>query len=273
MAEFGRDAGGRFNSNFSLGRLGFGVGNPDFLNSEASKVALYYRGLEYGSTKFLGREIFGLFGSGSRMDFKGGELSAPGRGSGQQFFPLRYIAEFLPGGGTATAKALRYLRRNGGSKTHGSNVVATIKNPIVAQNAYKDAYASFGPGAREEEAVRQVLGGLIGVVDASKARPGAVVDKTTPLIDQRFRRASPVTSAQIRQRSGFLSGGALSGYTGSLARIDQTLIRELIQINKKLAEGLASEVARLQQEAIKRPGTESGRLIEATTDARNRFPS
>ena len=171
MAEFtppafgtpGRGAGGQFAKGnvFGQGALGFGVGIPEFLDSQESKVARYYRGLEFGSIKFVGTRIFGLFGTGSRLDFKGGELFAPGRGTGQQFFPLGYISGFLPGGGTATAKALRYLRENGGSKTHGSNLEVLIKNPIEAQNAYRDAFKSFDAPEKEKAAVLQILGGLI----------------------------------------------------------------------------------------------------------------
>ena len=281
MADFGRGAGGQFNSKFTLGRLGFGVGIPTFLDSEASRVRLYYRGLEFGSEKFLGREIYGVFGRGSRYDYQGGGFYAPGSGEGQQFFPLRYAAGLIGGGGTPTAKVLRYLRQAGrtgekGSRSYvrGSNVVATIKNAIIAQNAYKDAFKSFGAAEKEKAAVLQILGGLIGPVDARGAGGrGGVVVNTTPLVDLRTQRKAPLTSRQFRSRGGFLTGGALSGYTGSLAGLDRTLQRELTQINKLLAEGLSVEVAALQRDRIKRPGTESGRLLQATTDVRNRYPT
>lgn len=269
--------------NYAAGaRLGFGVGDRDFLDSEQSKVGRYYRGLEFGSNKFLDRELFGVFGSGSRLAARGTDFFAPspfeGGGKGQmQFFPLGYAASLIGGAGTPTAVVMRHLRATGlanrgsAGSQRSSNVRLVIRHPITAQDAYGKAFKSFDAPQKEKAAVEQIFGNA-GFASAGR---GNIINKQvfTRYVDQRTRRPAPVSSVQFRAKTGLLSGGALSGYTGSLAGIDRRFQRELVEINRLLAEGLAQEVARLQEDSIKRKQTVTGALINATLDRRNRFPN
>ncbi len=294
---------GSFTSKTASARLGYGVGERAFLSSKASKVAAYYRGLEYGSTKFVGRTIYGVFGPGFRYASGGLPFSqasaefAGGRGK-QQFFPLRYAASIVPNSGkTPSRKLLNHLRAAAYSgadtsksinsrhatkisnKARGSvgpgSLEVKIEHPIIAQDAYRRAFASFKPGLREEQAVLQVMGKL-GFTSGGfrNGRNGSVTggQTFTRFIDQRTRGKAPITAAGIRKRFGVITGGATSGYTGSLVNVDRTFQAELIRINRLLAEALAVEVAKIQKESIKRPATSTGQLVDTTLDPRNRFP-
>lgn len=257
------------------GRLGFAVGDPDFLDSEASKIRAYWRGLEHGSIKFLNRRITGLWsnmgGPRGRL-ITGGPLSAFGEGFEQKLVPFVRPQENVALG---IKRALRYLRETD-PQAHRGHVSGLIQNPIVAQNAYRDAVRQFDPLRKEASAVEQVLrnqgftsggymGGRHGVVRGGQS--------FTRFADVRSRRPAPISSRDFVARTGFLTGSATSGYTASLVNFDKVFQRELTQINKLLAEGLAAEVAKIQKERIKRDLTSSGRLIAATLNPKNRFPS
>jgi len=268
-----------------LGRLGFSVGNPEFLDSAASKILAYWRGLEYGSELFVGREIFGLWGEGTRLAPGSGGFFGAGHSGGQQFFPLGFLSTILPGEGTPTAKALRYLRKAGEAttvggmrmaNTRGTSIKAVVKNPIIAQGAYKKAWESFMPAQQEKEAVLQIFRNTGFTSGGFQGRShGKVVggQSCTRFADVRRRRPQAISSAGVLARTGFISGGAISGYTGSLAGFDRVFQRDLTNINRELAGRLAELVAQFQEDAIKRKSTTSGKLIAATLDPRNRFPS
>lgn len=263
---------------FGSGRFGFGVGIPDFLASEESKVAAYYRAIEKGLPVAAfgnGGRFYGVFGEGFRFAPAGGQFFSPSAefrgGTGQmQFFPLGFVADLVGGEGTATARVLRHLKATGPGNTRTGGVVMQVSHPIVAQDAYREAYEQYEPLKREQEAVDQIFRNT-GFVTSGR---GNVINnqKFTRFQDQRFRRPASVSSATLQARVGFLSGGATSGYTGSLALIDKAFQRELVQINRILAKGLAEKVAEIQKEKIKRKATSSGRLIDATLNVRNRFP-
>lgn len=75
-------------------RLGWVVGVQEWLDSEASKVARYWRAIEYGSNYWVDKTIVGLWtdtpGSNDRPNrlINGQEMTAMGRGDGEKFAPF-----------------------------------------------------------------------------------------------------------------------------------------------------------------------------------------
>lgn len=261
------------------GRLGFAVGDPGFLDSEQSRVRAYWRGLEEGSTKFVGRTITGLWSNqgGPRGRLIGGYLSPFREGVGQKFVPfsrpnsLEEIGSWYLLG---QRRALRYLHQMGADDPLRKNMVSgRIQKPIVAQAAYREAVGRFNPLEREKEAVKQVFGNMGFVSGGRNFATGRGGQTKTRFVDQRSRRPQPISSRGFVARTGFLTGSATSGYTASLVSIDRTFQSELTKINKLLADGLAAEVARIQKDKIKRPTVSTGRLVAATLNPKNRFPS
>ncbi len=266
------------------GRLGFAVGDPTFLDSEASKVRAYWRGLEYGSTKFLGRTITGLWSNvgGPRGGLITGRLAGFQEGSGgqQKLVPFVRPQEEVALGAT---RALNYLLGSSDlgdrmrSRVEAGNfdvpTAGVIRRPIVAQNAYRDAVRAFGPMEREKEAVRQVFGQMGFIQGGRNFATGRGGQKKVTFVSQRTQRPAPLSSKGFVARTGFLTGRATSGFTQSLVTVDRTFQAELTKINKLLAEGLALQVAETQRGKIRRTQTSSGRLEAATLSAKNRFPS
>lgn len=273
------------------GHLGFAVGDPEFLASEESQVAAYWRGLEYGSEKFVGRKITGLWGNlgGPRGGLiNGAPLDFFFAGNGEQkLVPFvrpqeeieigaqRALGYMLGTGRLSRAKYQSYLDALHQGEL-ASHVIGVIEKPIVAQDAYREAFIAFDPGQREKEAVIQVLrdtgftkGGFVA------GRNGTVLGGQTKVrfADVRFRRRAPVTGRQFVSRTGFITGGATSGYTASLVNFDSTFRAQLTDINRVLAEGLARQVAEIQEQKIKRRTVSTGRLVAATLSPQNRFPS
>lgn len=291
MANFRVGTTGNFAAG---GRLGFGVGITSFLESEQSKIAAYWRAIEYGlAVEDFGNGgvFFGVFGAGSRYAARGtafyGPMAEFGGGTGQmQFFPLGYAASLLGGTGTPTAIVLRHLRATGHATTaggqamanqRGGNVVMHVKHPIVAQEAYTEAWKSFDAPQREKEAVEQVMGKLMFTTGGFTAGRNGVVrgaQKKVRFVDQMSGSSvvSKASHAAFRGRSGLLAGGASSARVRSLAGLDRTFQANMVEINRVLAEGLAAEVARIQKEKIKRKGTSTGKLVAATLNPENRFP-
>lgn len=268
--------------------LGFAVGDPAFLESEASKVRAYWRGLEYGSDKFLGRVITGLWGDrgGPRGGLiTGGELDTfhDGTGGQQKLVPFvrpqeevqigaRRALGYLLGTGQLTYPIHRtFLSRldQGDMRVPTAGV---IKRPIVAQHAYRDAVRRFQPLERERDAIAQIFGNRGFTTHGKHFATGRGEQGHVRFVDTRSRRQAPISSKGFVARTGFLTGSATSGYTYSLVNFDKVFQRELVQINRLLAEGLAAEVAEIQKEKTKRRLTSTGRLVAATLSPQNRFP-
>ena len=277
MATSGRGAAGRFATGniFGSSSLGFAVGNPEFLSSADSKVLAYWRNLEHGTSIFEGRVFYGVFGAGFRTGYAGTPFTAVGDGAGQQFIPLGAAASFLSNRGKSpTSIVQNYLRTVGESR----KIQMVIKKPIVGQEAYGEAFRDFGAPQRELDAVAQVLGSTGFTKGGFQSRGGGkVVGSQTFVTFESLRKGrrepSAASSATFVGRVGFVAGARLSPYTGSLVNFDRTFQREMTEINRLLAQALASEIALLQKSKTLRPDSSSGRLIDATLSSKNRFPS
>jgi len=271
------------------GRLGFGVGDPVWLNSEASKVRSYWRQVEYGNADLVGRYLGGLWSSvpGERGSRIGGEDLVPFGGGGQQFVPffreMRTPEDAIEG----ALAALGYLRnerkisfvqyREFRNRLEAEGVEARvptlgqIKKAIVGQEAYKQAWASFDGPAQETEAIVAIFGQMSYFTSGVGGRGGY---KRSVLADRSGRaKATKADTRAFLKRTGFITGSALSQKNQSLGQIDQTFRRELTQVNRRLAEALAQRVAEIQEEATKRPAVQTRALAKATLAPENRFPS
>ncbi len=239
--------------------IGFGVGNPDFLNSAASKVQAYYREIEFGTTRFVGRRIYGLFGdeAGPRGGLINGTLTPFGGRVDQKFVPFAE-PETNPVGGRRAAAYLRRQEKIKGDQAAGA-VSGIIKREIVAQKAYAKAAAAFNPLEQERTAIQEAFSQTF--TDPSSALSG------------RGRQRKTAGAASFKKRSGLQVTFTLSGFQTSLQKVDQAFITELTNANKILALRLADKVAEEQDQLIKRRLVSSGRLVSATLDPANRFPS
>lgn len=271
MAGSGRGAGGRFATGnlFGSSRLGYAVGNPAFLESEQSKAGKYFRSIEFGTHGFVGRVLAGAWGIGPRGARINEEATPFGAPREQVFVPFAATlqAEDLALG---ARRARRYLTKlgykgivtgegpRGGKRYSGPAVRGVVRHEIQAMDAYAKAAAAFQPGERELQAIIQAFreSGL----DVSREQKG----RRTP---------TKAATATFVGRTGFMVGHAVSQGGLSLAKIDKTFQKELIDANRLLAEALAGEVALQQKELIKRKAVSTGTLEESTLDRRNRFPS
>lgn len=236
-----RTAGGRFGAGnlSSQSAIGYGVGIASFIDSEADRAILYYREIEGGTTRFVGRTIYGLWSDGPRGSLSHGDLSPFGESRAQQFVPSKLVDSPLD-------------RRKRPAK-------GVIKEPIVAQNAYRLGANEWRPAQREIEAMQTAF--------------RQSYSNQNTLISQRTAQPQTTTTPQLRARTGVSLSFALTGLTQSLQKADQQFAKELTALNKDLALGLANVIAAKQEELIKRKGVSSGKLVDATLDARNRYPS
>lgn len=275
MAANERRLPGKAGNFGGTGHLGFAVGDPTYLESSESGVASYFRSIEYGTQGFAERPLGGLFGDrgGPRGGLIEGNLSTFGSGAGQKFVPFNRSGEI---GQEGAIKALGYLvahheisfaayrallKRVKEGATTGPTFSATHKE-IAPMNAYQRASDAFSPLQREQDALREVFGRL--TID------GKLV------FGQGKGRRQPPTGERTKRfvgRTGFIGGFASSQFALSFAKIDQSLQLELTQANRELALALAAEVADTIEKSIKRPGTSTGKLVSATLQPENRFPS
>jgi hypothetical protein len=241
-------------------RLGFAVGNLAFLESQESRVGLYFRSVEFGTHGFIGRKLTGLWGLGTRLVPATGDFVPSGLGTGQQFFPLG------PSTGNAVladrTSALAYLRKADLPR----RLRGIVRHEIEPMNAYKRAGEKFNVREREREAIKQAFAesGLGLASSASGVKPRGR-SNVTGEVGKRFETRL--------EAAGFFEVHALSTRSRSLANIDRTFQAELTNANRLLAEALAGEVALLIKESLKRPLTSKGWMAAAATDRRNRFPS
>lgn len=266
------------------GRLGYTVGDPVWLNSEASKVKSYWRQVEYGNADMVGRYIGGLWTSdaserGARIG--GGDL-VPFGGHGQQFVPFFREMKTPEDAIQGAMSALGYLRQERkisfvqyrafrlALEQHGVEAsvptLGQIKQAIIGQEAYKQAFAGFDAPQRETEAIIAIFGRM-NYFTAGGYKRSVLADRTGRA------KSTQAASRTFVKRTGFLGGFALSQKNLSLGQIDQTFRRELTQVNRLLAEELATRVSEIQQEATKRPAVQTRALAKATMAPENRFPS
>lgn len=255
--------------------LGFGVGVRNFLDSEESRVRSYWRGLEEGSEKFIGRTIYGLFGNahGPRGALQTGQLSGFGAGSGQKFVPFlkppsdprggrlasAYLyrqGDFRQGRGEGSRLRTRGVKGGGSALLYGGGTHGVINKPIVAQHAYLLALEEFGAVAKEEEAITAAFR----------------ASSSSSHLRDRFPRPMTPGGVAFSARTGLRASISLSGFNTSILS-DQAFTTELTNANKALAFALASKVYEIQKRLFLRPDVSSGRLEAATLDPRNRFPS
>lgn len=255
----------------SLSRFAFGVGNLEWLNSETSKVALYWREIDQGTHGFIGRKLAGAWGNegGPRGELIGGPAVGFGEGRGQKFIPfaatLRSEDELAKG----AVRAHSYLRRLG---NRGASTRGVVKHEITAHRFFERAAENFDPVAREKEAIAAAFenSGILG--KPTRANVASALGRKKPT----GRPRQQISSARAKSRlGGFLHVSVLSAGSQSLANVGgfTDFQRELTAANRLLAKEFADLVAAEFVSSRVRAATATGRLEEALLDRRNRFPA
>lgn len=243
--------------NFGATFTGYAVGNPEWIESQASKVGMYFRSIEYGTHGFVGRVLAGAFGFGSRGDRIYPDIVPFGaQTSNQSFVPF---APSLRDNDLAlgASRASQYLRQLGFGRVP---TIAVVQHEIEPHLAYEKGAAEFDPVAREVEAIKQAFANS-GLTLSDRS------GRTTPT------KAQTAGFAPL-SRGGFLSGHALSTSSRSLGNIDQVFRAELTEANRILALELAESIAEFYgPEHLKRPEASTGKLQAATLAPQNRFPT
>ena len=134
---------------------GFAVGSPLFMDRSEAK---YWRAIEQGTSHFVGKRIYGIWG---------GTLTGM-RGGGGQFGPYPIAGFPLSGFGKAGNGRLRpmgrkraysLLRRSYGMNPASATALigmgwGTIKHPIQSHRYFHQAWEEFGTKQKAREALR-----------------------------------------------------------------------------------------------------------------------
>lgn len=237
---------GQFTSVTASRALGYAVGNTEFLDSEQSKVAKYWRSIEFGTHGFIGTPLLMLRGPKTNKWGKMTDLRDARGPLGRGLGALDEGGEDEEFGGDGSARKLLKM--------------VIVEHEIEPHEAYKKGAAQFDPVAREKEAIEQAfINSGLDVTRDLRGRGNAIGD----------------TGRRVTARlkgGGFLSAQSLSTRARSAVQVDRQFQSELIALNRMLAEALASEVALALQESYVRPEQSTGWLEEATLSPKNRFP-
>jgi hypothetical protein len=248
-------------------QLSWGVGNYEFLDSEASKVNLYWRAIEYGSDVMVGRFLGGGWAGagGGRGARHGQELTAFGEGSGQQFIPysatMRTFEDALHSARAARevmrAQGAHFGGRTGkvGKGNPGPSTLGLITKPIEAHEAYAKAFKEFDVVAQEREAIYAVFGTIVRQAQTRSAPQYKVGVANIP----NFMTVSVLSSINLKKLANDMTSDAIGSFSERLTAVHRELA---IRLQELVASNLV----------LVRPGVSSGQLRRAVLDPRNRFP-
>ena len=137
-------------------QFGLGVGNPEFLDASAAK---YWRAIELGTRKFVGKKIRGVWGDSLTGAYGGrgkygpyplaaGPFTAFGQGAGGRLRPM------------GRAQAYKALRESGAVSRGGGRMPAVsgiITQPIEPHLYMRNAWDRLDIKARSREVVAEVF--------------------------------------------------------------------------------------------------------------------
>lgn len=333
------------------GRVGWSVGQLDWLDDPSSKVNRYWRSIEYGTNGagFKGR-IAGLWSNQSGVNPRpplsnnligNGPLSRFGKSGDQKFAPfdsdrgsgkgaqaaLAYYFGISRGqtahlnldqievretkdenkrrhkdvakDGTVTyrmesrgsltsnaakRRALFKIMEAAGEGKKVPFVTGDVKRSIKARLYYTNAVNMFGPADATVEALRQVIGPLIGGVDPSseagkrEGRQRVAFDSTHGVARSGSRNAitnDAGINAYLGDRAGLATFAArpivtdyLRNGRGFSAGEWQVAVERTNAATAARFQDLVVDLMR-QEPAVRRP---TGDLVAATLDKRNRYP-
>lgn len=270
----------------------FAVGNVEFLNSTQSKVGKYYREIESGTHGFIGRKLAGLWGNsgGPRGGLIGGALFEFERGgTGQKFVPFHRLGEF-PSDDDAIARGSRmaqmYLSKmgvkkipTGGTFKHGRSgkkyaerrypyTKGVVEHEIQAHRFFERGAQNFDVVAREKEAIGEAFRDS-GLTSPTRKSAAQALGRRPPT----GRATALTTLKQARGRLGgqYLNVNVLLPTTQRIGAGNE-FQRELVRLNRLLADGLAQAIAAELRSSLKRPKVSTQRLEQAILSEKNRFP-
>lgn len=274
---------GKFSQQDYFNIFGWGVGNKEYLSSEESKVALYYRLIEDGTKGFIGRQIAGVF------EDKGGKPQPFGARDPSATF--RSLAPSPSESESNLARGARaglhllvtaYGKGSTGGKnrngTYRGEVSATrgvVQHEILPHEIYKTAAASFDVLAREKAAIIKAFEaiGITGNITAtaradtlSKPRPAKQEVRAGAL--QGFFKVSVLSGTN----QALARQGGAAGVGVNRAGTFTTFVTQLRQANFDLALEFQQKVVETLTDSLVRPGASSGRLKAATESDKNRVP-
>lgn len=245
---------------------GWAVGNPDWLNSDASKVERYWRVIEEGSAAtgwpWEGQTVVGLWGpnAGPRGALRNGELSPFGSASDQKFVPF---FRSRTGDMLGAARAALYYFFDGG---HGANmdllnveprgkqtidqarrsfyfwlmtharieqmpfVHGVIINPVPAGHYYNKAVESFNPMEREMAEIVRIFGRNVFSNKDGPVEPSSRAGLTAARQQIAFLSDTPA-KAGPRSKGGVpagFEGGSAPLYTYRASPVIQDLTRNAL---------------------------------------------
>lgn len=274
-------AGGEFR-----GQQGWTVGLFAWLDDPSSKVNRYWRGIEEGSSGSLGRHIIGLWGPNAGTNNRpnsiiGGALSSFG-GAGQKFVPFavkegenqlqtarRAFWYFMGGGHGPNMMLLNPQKRNTMNErrrmfwwfmTKASEgqipfVQGRIERSMKGRHHYERAVAALNPAALELQYLREELGAAWSGLyrgQAPEAKQAARLENLLPGVLQ-FGASSSIVGRDAL--------GRFSEMDGIIASVNE---RVAAQFQRKVVELILADT-------FTRP--ETGDLVKATADPRNRYPN
>lgn len=263
----------------ALGIVGWAVGNPVFLDSEASKVSRYYRRIEEGSKTQVGHPISGLWGDTWDARWSK-DLSLFGAGRGQKLVP--FSGPWGVGNAnegkirSGAIAAQRWYRKNidatADLRQQGTRpkmrTIGTIKRPIPAGNYYSRAAASFNPAAQTKARIAKILPGAIFNAKNAALAYGGSPSKNPATTQVGFERR--LVAGSKGSSPQFLSAFVSSKSSQQAGNSAGQAASQLRQANYDLAVAFQREVVALIERDHRRPL--SGRLERAVADKRNRLP-
>lgn len=286
--------------------LGWTVGRYDWLDNENSKVNRYWRVIEQGSEAtnwpFVGKTIVGLWGNYAGgtdrpNSLQEGNLSIPENGrSDQKFVPFfktlshdmlgakRMALWFLFDGGKRNMDLIRgnspsekkrflYWLLTRATVDQIPFVSAYVQRPIKPAHYYLKAMQAYRPMERTVELLR---------AETKYFMQGKDITTTSGLHQARrmvaFDSGASLETGRRTRESGSPTAGLVavrvSAQVGDLTRDSQgrfTSYQSIVRkINKQIAAEFQAAVVDEMTSNSRRPQT--GELIKATADRRNRAP-